>query len=128
MLKTLQILVPDDVLDEAKATWAPPGDPIFALVPPGDHDHIATAYTSIGSPAIHFDSFWDVYNALRDAVEDNLLSGPAAVDRENRGAEDQELPLSHLQACTFGRNKIPNLREYNGIDGSKYLFLNTSYN
>ena len=69
-----QITVPDALIEEAKHHWAPPTDPIFDLVPPDSEQHISSSYAQIGSPTVGFHSFWEVYNALRDVVDSEILS------------------------------------------------------
>ena len=58
------------------------------------------------------DSFWDVYNQLRDAVDSEMLfeSGNGAVNEDDDVSEVPDAiqpPLQHLQPCEFGKNGIP---------------------
>jgi hypothetical protein len=114
-----QINVPGHVLDEVEAKWAPPDDPIFDLIPRNCVEHISSAYAQIRSPEVNFDSFWDVYNNLRDAV----VFSPTDLDsipQDGSGELNDEplvsgLPFSQLQECEFGANGIPSLVEYGGV-------------
>ena len=81
-------------------------------------EHILSAYVEIGSPAVGFDSFWDVYNKLCDAVDTDFLerttSGTfARPTRSHTSTEDDsvvdQLPLSELRPCVFGKNGVPAL-------------------
>ena len=63
-----------------------------------------------------FDSFWHVYNWLRDAVDSEFLfqSSVGVFDEANTQATQQsedfnidQLPLSHLRPCEFGKDGIP---------------------
>lgn len=79
--------------------------------------HIASVYAQIGRPTINFDSFWTVYNALRNAVDSDALCHATvdAPEGENvsEGA-DGSLPLHHLRPCQFGVDGIPAARNENG--------------
>jgi len=107
---------------------------VFDLVPPGCSKHISSIYAQLGHPQINFQSFWDVYNQLRDAVDAELLfqSSCGTFPEEQTGtpeddpnvaelpppesgihenepnvAEQPELPLSHLRPCRFGEDGVP---------------------
>jgi hypothetical protein len=63
-----------------------------------------------------FDSFWHVYNRLRDAVDSEFLfqSNVRVFDEANtqvtQQSEDFDIdqrPLSHLRPCEFGKDGIP---------------------
>jgi hypothetical protein len=63
---------------------------------------------------VGFDSFWDVYNQLRDAVDSEFLfqSSIGAFDEESTSKDSdtvdiEQLPLSHLRPCEFGKDGIP---------------------
>jgi hypothetical protein len=62
---------------------------------------------------VEFQSFWQVYNQVRDAVDEDFLFNAtgAAFDDENASAAEEpdanELPLRHLGPCEFGENGIP---------------------
>lgn len=64
-----QITVPPDVLDAVEANFAPSDDPVFQLVPPTFEFYVTSCFTEMGKPAVTFDTFWEVYNELRDLVE-----------------------------------------------------------
>jgi hypothetical protein len=103
------------VLIETELKWAHPDDPIFQLDPPNYQEHISHAYAQIGSPGVNLDMFWDVYNELREAVNDRPMSDNAVVKRHEYGSvhesgENQGLPLFDLQPCMFGVNGIPTLQ------------------
>jgi len=69
---------------------------------------------------VGFDSFWDVYNQVCDAVDSDFLfrSNTGAFDEENpSGSEDPgERPLQHLEPCEFGKDGIPSARYEGGSD------------
>ena len=63
---------------------------------------------------MEFESFWQVYNQVRDAVDEDFLFDAAAAtfdDEENASASEEpdanQLPLRHLGPCEFGKNGIP---------------------
>lgn len=60
----MQIPVPAHLIDAAEAEFAPRDDPVFQLVPPLFDTLAHSLYTAIGSPAVSFQSLWDVYRAL----------------------------------------------------------------
>lgn len=111
----MQIVVPDALIEDAERQWAPPSDPVFKLVPTTCEEHISLVYAQLGSPEVCFDSFWNVYNQLRDAVDPELLfqSSTNTFDEEDaseKSCEDpdvDQLPLRHLRACEFGKDGIP---------------------
>jgi len=107
-----KITVPDDVLEDAEAEYAPPSDPVFEIVPPAFQVHISSAYTTIGSPTITFDSFWNIYRQLRDAVDHTLTSLQAAANSiipTEEYHDPEPLPFPTLQQVRFGENGIPRL-------------------
>jgi hypothetical protein len=82
---------------------------VFNLVPADCNNHISSVYAQLGHPQIDFNSFWDVYNQLRDAVDVEFLfrSSTGVFPEEHLSVpkvpEDNqniaELPLSHLRPC-----------------------------
>lgn len=62
---------------------------------------------------MEFKSFWQVYNQVRNAVDEDFLfeADGAAFDEENASASEEpdanQLPLHHLRPCEFGKNGIP---------------------
>jgi hypothetical protein len=63
-------------------------------------------YAQLGSPEVEFDSFWHVYNLLRDALDSEYLfqSSVGVFDEENtsRDSDIDQLPLHHLRGYEFG--------------------------
>lgn len=88
---------------------------MFDLVPPSCNKHISSVYAQLGRPQIDFDSFWDVYNELRDAVDAEFLfrSSTGIFPEEHAGIPEDddpnnaELPLSHLRPCRFNEEGVP---------------------
>jgi len=87
---------------------------VFDLVPPGCNKHISSIYSQLGRPQIDFDSFWDVYNQLRDAVDAEFLfhSSTGAFPEEHTGIPEDvpnvaELQQSQLRPCQFGKDAVP---------------------
>jgi hypothetical protein len=60
---------------------------------------------------VGFDSFWDVYKLLCDAVDSEYLfqSSVGVFDEENTSKDSNvdQRPLRHLRACEFGQDGIP---------------------
>ncbi len=62
---------------------------------------------------MEFQSFWQVYNQVRNAVDEDFLfeAAGAAFDEENGSASEEpdanQLPLHNLGPCEFGKNGIP---------------------
>jgi hypothetical protein len=107
--------VPEDLVDEAECRWAPTDDPIFSLLPPNLQQHVSEVYVQIGSPDVSFNSFWNVYLHLQDAVDSSPLSHDIALELRSQefvheGGENQGLLLIELQPCEFGLNGIPPLQ------------------
>ncbi|KAH9963152.1 hypothetical protein BC827DRAFT_1266465 [Russula dissimulans] len=111
-----KIIVPDAMIEYARCQWASPSDPVFEIVPPVCQEHISSIYVQLGSPAVNFRSFWEVYNLLRDTVDlELLLFTKATTDTLGDAPEDSdgdiaELPLHQLRPCEFGTNGIPAVR------------------
>jgi hypothetical protein len=105
------------LIEDAERQWAPPTDPVFSLVPTQCEEHISLVYAQLGSPEVGYQSFWDVYNQLHDAVDSELLIEPSigALDEDNISEvpDANQLPLQHLQPCKFGKNGIPSV-QYEG--------------
>jgi hypothetical protein len=86
---------------------------VFHLVPPCYEEHISSIYAEIESPGVEFESFWQVYNQVRNAVDKDLLfeAAAAAYDEENASTSEEpdanQLPLHHLGPCEFGKNGVP---------------------
>ena len=101
------------MIEDARRQWAPPTDPVFQIVPPACEHHISSLYTQLGSPTVNFQSFWEVYNLLRDAVDSDFLFNKATGDTFGKDASDKsygdlgDLPLHHLRPCEFGANGVP---------------------
>jgi len=74
---------------------------------------ISLAYAKLGSLVVNFYSFWDIYNQLCNAVEpDSLVHttivGTFTCHRESMSEDlDEQLPLSDLHPCVFGKNGVP---------------------
>lgn len=65
---------------------------------------------------MNFQSFWDVYNQLYDAVDLDFLARTSTGTLARHGGlesmsgdegMDEQLPLSDLQPCVFGENGVP---------------------
>jgi len=89
---------------------------VFELIPAACEEHISTTYARLGRPVVKFDSFWQVYNQLRDAVDSDVLTStnedvfPDDNSESHWQPEDRnrdQLPLSHLQPFEFGANGDP---------------------
>jgi hypothetical protein len=86
---------------------------VFELVPADCEQYISSAYANIGSPEVNFNSFWQVYNRLRDAVDPDIwtTTDDSVGDAENvpdgQGINADELPLNHLLPCVLGENGVP---------------------
>ncbi len=83
---------------------------MFELIPASCNDHISSIYAQLGHPQINFDSFWDVYNQLREAVDEELLfrsSTGVFDDTSSDDPDDAQLPFSHLRPCRFGEGGNP---------------------
>lgn len=90
-----------------------PTDPVFKLVPDDCEEHIASIYTQLGSPEVCHDTFWDVYNKLREAVDSEIIflscNGRLELEEVHSLYPDVEphMPLHHLHACEFGVDGVP---------------------
>ncbi|KAF8073679.1 hypothetical protein FPV67DRAFT_1410551 [Lyophyllum atratum] len=60
-----KIPVPMDLVDEVEKIYAPPDHPVFQLTPPEFDFHANQFYSALGRPPVTFDTFWDVYDALK---------------------------------------------------------------
>jgi hypothetical protein len=91
---------------------------VFELVPAACEEHISATYARLGRPVVNFDSFWQVYNQLRDAVDSDVLTSTNEEVLPNDNSHQQpkdrnrdQLPLSHLQPFEFGANGDPGERD-----------------
>ena len=85
---------------------------MFDLVPTSCNNHISSIYALLGHPQIDFNSFWDVYNQLREAVDEEFLfrSSTGVFDEGHTSEDDPngaQLPLSNLRSCEFGEGGVP---------------------
>lgn len=114
------------MLDDAERQWAPPTDPVFSLVPTRCEEHISSVYAQLGGPEVGFDTFWDIYNQVRDAVDSEFLfeSSIGDIDEEtsSEDSDPNQPPLQHLRACEFGENGIPPM-QYEGEAYCSAFFL-----
>ncbi|KAI0089513.1 hypothetical protein BDY19DRAFT_864419, partial [Irpex rosettiformis] len=63
-----KIVIPPDMLAEARQQWAPPDDPVFQLTPPA-FDYVAQQeYAQLGSPVVNGNSFWTIYVQLLHGI------------------------------------------------------------
>ena len=123
------------MVEDAERQWALPTDPVFNLIPTQCERHISSVYAQLGSPEVDYHSFWDVYNLLCNAVDEELLfeSGNGAVNGDNVSEastasevpDANQPPLQHLQPCEFGKNGIPPVR-YEGRADSFLSFSSPS--
>jgi hypothetical protein len=62
---------------------------------------------------VEFESFWQVYNQVCDAMDKDFLfkAATATFDEEDASASEEldanQLLLHHLGPCEFGKNGIP---------------------
>jgi hypothetical protein len=85
---------------------------VFDLVLTSCNNHISSIYALLGHPEINFDSFWDVYNQLCEAVDvEFLFHSSIGVFDEGHVSEDDlnsaQLLLSNLRSCEFGEGGVP---------------------
>ena len=129
----MKVIVPDNLIEDAEREWASPAIPVFKLVPDGCGEHFASIYMQLGSPEVCHDTFWDVYNKVREAVDPEILFQScdsrfeevhASSDPDVEPAEPQ-LPLHHLRACEFGVDRIPAGRTCEGETGPFIYFLSS---
>lgn len=59
-----QIWVDQQYIDEVREKYAPPGHPVFDLVPPAFAEEAAQFYGPQGKPVIDRDNVWEVYHEL----------------------------------------------------------------
>ena len=118
--------IPENVLAAAEAQWAPPNHPVFQLVPDAFQTFVLHLYDLVGSPAVEFDSFWDIYNCMMALAEGEIQMFPDAqqVIHEQGLApdagEDQGIPLmSHQREADFGEGNIPALLILDDLENGK---------
>jgi hypothetical protein len=96
-----------------EALYAPPGDPVFELVPPAFHEHVSELYTMIGQPQVNITSFWDIYlellKLLRDRHDDQLARILDSHTAETHESEDMPL-LPGMEAFRLGQPLQPGKR------------------
>ncbi|KAH9046216.1 hypothetical protein EDB84DRAFT_1586945 [Lactarius hengduanensis] len=63
-----KIVVPPETFDEIERKYAPPGDPVFDLVPHAFAVRANAVWTDMGSPEPQFDNAWEIYLLIRDAL------------------------------------------------------------
>jgi hypothetical protein len=82
---------------------------------------MTSIYLQLGCPEVSHDTFWDVYNRLREAVDseflfqscNGMLEVHASSDESDPDVEPQ-LPLNHLRTYEFGVDGIPAGQTYEG--------------
>jgi hypothetical protein len=74
---------------------------MFDLVPASCNNHISSIYAQLGHLQINFDSFWDVFNQLCEAVDEEIIfcSSSGVFNDTLDDLDDAQLPLSHLHSC-----------------------------
>ena len=103
----LQIPVPPAFLDEMEQLYAPPGHPVFTLVPPTFHERVMELYLSIGELEVTVSTFWDIYcdllGRLREPVDDQLTDVLHTFQANvNNSAEDMAL-LPNMEPFHLGK-------------------------
>ncbi|KAG1838531.1 hypothetical protein DFJ58DRAFT_733787 [Suillus subalutaceus] len=64
-----KVPIPGDLIDEVEGIYTPPDHPVFELVPPIFGRHAQDLYGSLGKPRVSSESFWDVYQLMRQQFE-----------------------------------------------------------
>ncbi len=106
----------DDLLDAAEAKWAPPSHPVFQLVPPTFQELIEEQYRVLGYPAVSYETFWTVYQALRAKLSELALSLVIRAQWEAEsqvGFEEEVVLMEGLQELRLGGKVV-------GADGAIY--------
>jgi hypothetical protein len=76
-----------------EALWAPPDNPVFELTSRSFHARVQQLYTDIRCPTIEYASIWNVFEELKDRLEQELLDG----DREAVATEFRTLEQNFEQ-------------------------------
>ncbi|THG99260.1 hypothetical protein EW026_g3060 [Hermanssonia centrifuga] len=109
-------------LDEVRSKYAPPGHPVFHLVPPAFEEKARQFYGAIGPPEINRNNVWQVYQTLLEHFrsiqgQDDIRSGIAdraampTVGDDPMGEEYMEvLPLKPFRV---GNRLIADLEDLN---------------
>ena len=100
--------------------WVPHDLPVFQLVPPLFEKHVNMLYTSLGKPAVCFQTFWNVYSQLLTAFRALPQTVPLAEALENTDQDvEEEVPLiPGLQDLRYGDGAVGELGYvyYGGLD------------
>jgi hypothetical protein len=119
-----KIPVPPDLFDEIEDLYAPPGHPVFELVPPAFHEHVANLYALIGQPEVTIETFWNIYRALLGRLHeghDEQLTEIISHHDMTRGQEPDNMPLlPNMDAFRLGQplDLGPKANYIGGLDGS----------
>jgi hypothetical protein len=112
------VTVTDEILDAARDEWAPDDDPVFQLVPPLFQEIISSCYAAIGRPVVSFDTFWDIYLHLREAIEEGPVSQQITTEIETHFAsiheENAQLHFPDLGELNDGRIQVGGAQLYEG--------------
>ena len=74
--------------------WASCDLPVFQLVPLAFEEQVKILYTSLGKPAVCFQTFWDVYNQLLIAFRALPQATPLIQALENADQDAEiDVPL-----------------------------------
>ncbi|KAG2366681.1 hypothetical protein BDR07DRAFT_1479907 [Suillus spraguei] len=68
-LLDFKVPIPGDLIDEVEGIYAPPDHPVFELIPPIFGRHAQDLYASLGKPHVSSESFWNVYQLMRQQFE-----------------------------------------------------------
>ncbi|KAJ7687796.1 hypothetical protein B0H14DRAFT_2653677 [Mycena olivaceomarginata] len=101
--QSFAVHVDNDLLDEMEALWAPPDNPVFELTSRSFHARVQQLYTDIRCPTIEYASIWNVFEELKDRLEQELLDG----DQEAVATEFRTLEQNFEQDTDFVDVALP---------------------
>jgi len=105
-----------------EAQYAPPGHPVFELVPQVFHEHVSNLYTTIGKPEVTIDTFWERFRHLLKCLRgrlDEQLTGIITSYDITPAPEPMPI-LPNMEAFRLGRplDLGTKINYIGGLDGS----------
>ncbi|KAH9856452.1 hypothetical protein C2E23DRAFT_811473 [Lenzites betulinus] len=109
-----KIPIPDTLVNEVEAEWAPPTHPVFELVPGAFGDKASELFTDMGSPALSQENFWVAYLSLLEHFLRYQEDHPDNISLQADALASH--CASQGQLAEEGVDLLPGLQEYRAGD------------
>jgi hypothetical protein len=112
--------VPSNVIEDVREHYAPSDDPCFQLVPPSILGVLKHLFYNMGEPAVTRENIWDVYQTLRNKMEEYCL-GPALNNHDLHSALIIQPDDTSIIPLTEGLRELRNGDAVVGHNGFFYM-------